>query len=59
MSHEEKEISRIGQEIRNHDLQNALDLLDKIEPFYILVIVLLGLFGNTGSFFLFVLTKLR
>ncbi len=46
-------------EIRAYYLQNIVGILNIVEPFYILLVVVLGLAGNTISFFLFVLTKLR
>ncbi|CAF1030706.1 unnamed protein product, partial [Brachionus calyciflorus] len=36
-----------------------IDLLNKIEPYYILTIIIVGLFGNSLSFFLFMFTKLK
>ncbi len=46
-------------EARTNVLQSIIEVLNQVEPFYILLVVVLGLVGNTTSFFLFVMTKLR
>ncbi len=38
---------------------SLIDFLHVFEPYYVLTIVMIGLAGNTISFFLFTLTKLK
>lgn len=40
-------------------MDTVYHFLDKFEPFYVLVIVIIGLCGNTISFWLFISTKLK
>jgi hypothetical protein len=45
--------------LKQNDLQTAIGLLDRIEPYYVFTVIAIGLVGNTISFLLFVSAKFK
>lgn len=53
------EMHNVTKHLHNLTDHSLIDLLNKIEPYYILTVIVVGLIGNSLSFFLFLFTKLK
>ncbi len=42
-----------------HNLDYMLNFVNKFEPYYVMPLIFIGLIGNTISFLIFTLTKLK
>jgi hypothetical protein len=47
----------IAESYRN--FEKLLDIINEFEPYYIMPLIFIGLIGNTVSFLIFTLTKLK